>query len=115
MNRDCAEVCDVRQRLLAVDNEETDLALRIFGPDLFYANPRRHKSRRVLLIERLALDTIGIAREHHWPVLEIGQHPFRNRPIVRDQVAFRVTLFGEKDFIWVGDGRSRITRAILRY
>src|ERR1019366_6690406 len=113
VNRDCGKICDVRKSLLGVEKEVADLALRLFGPNLFSTNPRWYKRGRILLIERLARDTIGISREHHGPILEIGQHPSRNRAIVRDQVAFRVTRPGKEDFIRMRHGCGSSARAVL--
>ena len=70
------------------------------------AGSSRREVRRVLLEEALSGDAVGIAREHHRPVVQVGQEPRRDRAVVLDQVALGVSLLGPEDLVEVAEGTT---------
>ena len=101
VQRDRAEVYQIDQCFDDVRDEILDVALRVFTPDRDRLNPIRDEARRVFLVERLAVDPVGIAGEHDRAVLEIRQEPGRHRPVVLDQVALGIAFLGPEDFVQV--------------
>jgi hypothetical protein len=75
VQRNRAQVRDIEQRLLVIAHEVANFALCVLAPDADGADPVWCELRRILLIERLAIDAIGIARHHQRAVLEIWQEP----------------------------------------
>src|ERR1700680_4706048 len=115
MNRNGAHVGDVSQSLDALKNEIGNVALRILGVDSRPANPLRRETWRVLLEKALALDSVGIARQHHRTVLQIGQHPSRDSLVVVDQIALGIAFGRPEDFVGVRDvDAMRIVYGSLR-
>src|ERR1700683_9556 len=107
VNRNRREVRDVGERLFAVQHEVRNVALRVLGVYLLGANPGRRKPGRIFLVEHLALDAVGVAREHHRAIFQIRQHPLRNGAIVCDQIALGVAVLRPEDFLGIGHRRLR--------
>src|SRR3982750_990071 len=58
------------QRLDVVGDEVLDVALRVLAPDRNRLNPIGHEPWRVFLIERFAVDAVGIPRQDNGPVFQ---------------------------------------------
>ena len=122
VKRDGAEIDHVAQGVHVVHDEVRDVPPRVARPDGRGPHPGRGVDRGVLLEEGFALDPVRVAREHHGAVAEIGQEPGRDRLVVRDEVAFRVSFGRPEDLLGLADlddplvgraGRARVpgTRA----
>src|SRR5207237_1136664 len=81
--------------------------LHLFRPHVLGADPGRDEVGRVLLVERLAGDAVGVAREHEGTVLQVRQEPRRYGFVIREEVGFGVTLAGPEDFPWIADRAPR--------
>src|SRR2546422_11425406 len=92
---------EVDQRLDVVRDEVLNVALRILAPDRNRLNPVRHESWGVLLIERLAVDSVRIPREHDGAILQIWKQPRSHRTVILDEISLRVTFLGPEDLIEV--------------
>ena len=103
VQRNRGHVGDVQERLEVVAHEVADLALRVLAPDSLQLHPLGDKARRVLLKERLAADAVWIPREHHRPVLQVGQEPRGDGAVVLDEIAFGVALLRPEDLVEVGE------------
>src|SRR5207244_6294620 len=103
MQRDRAHVDDVEQRLDVLGYEIVDVALRILAPDSLGADPVGNETRRIFLEEGLARDAIGVTRQHDRPVFQVGQQPWRDRPVIIDQVPLGVALLGPEYLVEVGE------------
>ena len=84
VDRDGSQVGDVAQRLRVVEDEEADVAIGVLGVDRLGAHPIGHEDRCVLLEERLALDAVRVAREHHGAAAQVGQHERGDGVVVGD-------------------------------
>lgn len=113
VQRDRPEVGEVQQALLVLANEVPDFFLGALTPDGLGAKPLRGPLRRILLIEVLALDPVGVARQHDGPVGQVGQQPRRDAAVVLDQVALGVALLGPEHLVEVGqaDAAFRFRRS----
>src|ERR1700761_7434171 len=98
-----AHVGDVLESVDAFQNEVGNLALGILGIDLDSAKPSRRIARRVFLVEALALDAAGIARQHPRPIFEVGQYPGGDTLVVFNQVTLGVTFCWPEDLIRMRD------------
>src|SRR5205809_6999079 len=101
VQRDRTEVHQVDERLDVVRDEVLDVALRILAPDRNRLNPVGNEPGRVFLIERLAVDAVGIAGQYDGTFLQIRQQPGRHRTVVLDQVALGVSLLWPEDLVEV--------------
>src|ERR1700682_611976 len=103
MTRNRAHVGNVFQCFDAFENKIGNLPFRILGVDPRPANPLWGETWRVLLEKALAFDSVGIARQHHRTVFQIGQHPLRDTLVVVDQIALGIAFGGPEDFVGVRD------------
>src|SRR6266576_2502692 len=101
VERDGAEVHEIDERLDVVAHEVGDVALGVLTPDRNRLDPVGHETGCVFLIERLAVDAVGIARQHDGPVRDIGQQPRSHRAVVLDEIALGVLLLRPKDLVEV--------------
>ncbi len=101
VNRNRAEVDEVAQRRRVVDDEVVHFAFGAFAPQRLAANPLRHELGRVALIERFAVDAVGETRQHERSILQIRQHPRRDRVVVVDEIALREAEFRKEDLVAV--------------
>src|SRR5690606_5660195 len=67
---------------------------------------------RILLVERLALDAVGIASQNQWTVLQVGQKVRGDGTVISDEVALRVTLLGPEDLVLVRDLHAASNRPL---
>ena len=108
VQRDRAGVGDVAQRLDVVHDEVVDVALDALGPDALGVHPRGHPRRRVLLEEGLALDPVGVPRQHDRPRAQIRQQPRRHALVVADEIRLRVPLVRPEHLRRIRDDHSPI-------
>ena len=52
-------------------------------------HPLRCKTRGVLLIECLSVNTIGVPLQRHWPIAKMRQQELSNFAVVFDDIGFR--------------------------
>src|SRR5947209_18052976 len=87
-----AEVGDVLEGGNVIADEVANLTLGVLAPDVDGAQPFGSEFRRVLLIEHLPVDPVGIAGHDHRPISQIRQHPGGNRAVVLDEIALGVSI-----------------------
>ena len=109
-----SHIGEIEQGLFVIANEVLDLALGVFTPDRNRAHPFGREDRRILLIERFAVDAVGKACQHDGPIGDVRQQPLRNRPIVLDQVALGVLLCRPEDFLQIREGDLFLDRRFGR-
>ena len=104
VEHDRGEVGHVHQRVGLLHDEVLDVALRGLAPDGLGLDPVRRVTRRVLLVElRLALDAVGVARQHQRPIAQVGKHGRGDRAVVVDEIALGVTLPGPEHLAEVAE------------
>ena len=80
-----------------------DLAARVLAPQRLGVHPLRRPGGRVLLEKGLAVDAVGVAGEHHRPVLEVGEQPGCDAAVVLDQIALGEGLLRPEHLVEVGE------------
>ena len=70
------------------------------------------ETANTLLEKALAVDPVGVARQHDRPVLEIREDPVAHRAVVLDQVPLGVPLLGPEHLREVGEGDLLLDRGL---
>src|SRR5262245_32616815 len=81
----------------------------MLSPDPLLAKPFGSEAGRVLLEERLSLDPVRVAGHHERTIAQVAKDPGGDRPVVRDQVSFGVSVLRPEDLLEVRepDGLAR--------
>ena len=110
VERDRAEVRDVAQALAVVHDEVVDVAPGVLRVHALGPDPRGNPLGSVLLEEGLALDAVGVARQHERPVLQVRQHERRDARVVLEEVPLRVPLVRPEHLVQVRELERPVRR-----
>ena len=92
---DAAEIREVQQRCKMVGHHIKHVAAALFGMHDGAIKPLGNRIRRFLLKKGLFLNSVGIAPQHHWAILQKRKHQMPGAKIIGQQVALPDAAFGK--------------------
>src|SRR5215831_19291051 len=108
---DVAGVGDV-EKLVAIRADEVPyVTFDVFRPDFLGPYPRWRVVGRILLIERLSMNTVWKTFEYQRPILKVRYEIRRNSVVIVDEIALRIPVFRPENFVEIGELNLIRTRA----